>query len=207
MKQTIALFFFLTLAALLSANAQINLNFSAGLNYSNCKIENLTDISGEGMIGYFIAVAPSYQLNDKLNLLVDFQHSLKGCNMTDKNNTVDIKTRFTYIDIIPEIEYKIINNLFLGVGVNSGFNIAEAQKNENGSWVSLKQSGFVELFDFGLTGKVKASFKNIFGFVRYNFGLIDISNITFTDLTGQTNTDSSQFNRNLQIGVGYSFGL
>jgi len=212
MKQIIVLFFFLAIAGLESANAQINLNFSAGINNSNCKIENLGStssaiISAEGRLGYFAAVAPSYQINDKLNLLVDFQYSLKGCNMIVENTDEEIKTRLTYVDIIPEIEFKIIDYLLLGVGFNSGFNVKEAQRLENGGWVNLKESGFVDLFDFGLTGKVKAVYNNFFGFVRYNYGLTNISSIIFTDLTGQTVIQSSQYNRNLQIGVGYSLGL
>lgn len=207
MKQTIVLFFFLTAGALMSSNAQINLNFSAGVNSSNCEIKNFEGVSSKGRLGYFIGIAPNRYLNDKLNLVVDFQLSTKGCEMIYEDNSGSLEVRISYIDIIPEIEYKISDYLFLGVGVNSGFNINEAHKLENEGWANVKDFGIIELFDFGLTGKIKGNYKNFFGFVRYNFGLASISNIEITDITGQNSIDSNQYNRNLQIGVGYTLGL
>lgn len=207
MKQTIVLFFFITVGALMSSNAQINLNFSTGVNNSNCEIKNLDGVSSKGRLGYFIGIAPNRYLNDKLNLVVDFQLSTKGCEAIYENTSGSLEVRISYIDIIPEIEYKILDYLFLGVGVNSGFNINEAHKLENEGWINVKDSGFIDLFDFGLTGKIKGNYKNFFGFVRYNFGLTSISNITFTDINGSDFIDSDQYNRNLQIGVGYTLGL
>ncbi len=40
---------------------QISLNFSSGMNYSNCKFEEFEGISPKGRFGYFIGIAPSYQ--------------------------------------------------------------------------------------------------------------------------------------------------
>ena len=61
--------------------------------------------------------------------------------------------------------------------------------------------------DFGLVGKVKVSFNNIFGFVRYNHGLSNIFDLMVTDENGDPVEDVKQFNRNFQIGLGYKFGF
>jgi len=207
MKKTIIIIFFLSVAVSEFVNAQTNLNFSAGVNNSNCTYKNIEGFSSEGRLGYFVGVAPSHQINDRLKLVVDFQVSTKGCKTILKDNPLSSELKISYFDIIPEVEFNLLEYVSFGIGVNAGFKFNEAQKLEDQKWVNLKDLGIIDLFDFGLTGKIKATYKNIFAFVRYNYGLTSVSNIAFTGFTGQNADDGNQFNRNLQIGVGYSLNL
>ena len=196
----IALFLVLGIAE--STFGQLSVNFSTGMNISNCKFENFEGITPTSEMGYFFGVAPNYQINDKLRFQVDFQYSLKGYTTAFESDLLPSNFRFTYFDIIPEIEYYFIENFALGLGVNYGIKMNEQFKIRDEDW-SESEYESVNSSDFGLTGKLKVDIKNFFGFVRYNIGLKDIADVTFTDGNGLIIEDAKQLNRNLQIGIGY----
>ena len=199
MKKIIGLLL-LAFTMLESANGQISLNFSGGMNYSNWKFRNAGDISSEPRSDYFFGIAPSYELNSKLRFLIDFQYSRKGLGNI---NNLNQDFRFSYIDILPEIECKLLPYLILGMGMNYAFKVNEEFKISGEDWEKTADFvEFVNLFDLGITGKIKTEYKNIFAFARYNLGLIDISNLEYADINGEI-SDSDLFNRNLQIGIGY----
>lgn len=204
MKKIIVITFFLALATLESANGQINIHFSAGANNSNCKFENHAGISLKSNWGYFMGIAPGYQINDKIQFITDFQYSLKGYNSNQGNDFTGPEFRYSYIDIIPEIEYKIWNHVVLGAGINYSIKTEEKIKIGNEDWINTNDIKTIKSSDFGMTGKVKVFYKNIFGFIRYNLGLKNIANVTFTDDNGQDLDQGKQLNRNLQIGIGYN---
>jgi len=154
-------------------------------------------------LGYFIGVAPSLQLNNRLRFVIDAQYSLKEYEFNFGSIPTVSNFRFSYIDIIPELEYQIVNFLRLGIGVSNGFKINEAIKNSNTGWLNTNGLVTIKSFDFGLTAKVKFVYQNIFGFVRYNIGLSDVGNVRYTDINGQELGSPKQLNRNLQIGIGY----
>ena len=207
MKKIFLITFFLAFAISQSAYGQVDLNFLAGINNSSCKFENFTGISPKSRWGYFIGVGTNYPISEKVQFLIDFQYSLKGYNLGNNNNLSASGFRYSYIDIIPEIEYKVLNYLVLGAGINYAIKLDEEQKFENKGWVSAKESEVIKSSDFGLTGKIKVFHRNIFGFIRYNLGLSDIADATFTDENGQEIENAKQLNRNLQFGIGYKFNL
>lgn len=207
MKRIILITFLLAFGINESMFGQINLNFSSGMNYSKCKFEEFKGGSPQGRFGYFIGIAPSYQIRKKIQFQVDFQYSLKGFDTANETNLTALEYKYAYFDIIPEIEYYFIENLALGLGVNYGIRINEQTKIGD---EDLSNSGYYQWTkptDFGLTGKLKFNSKDLFVFVRYNLGLKDIGDVIFTDETGQIIEDEKQFNRNIQIGIGYKLNF
>jgi len=181
---------------------QISLNFSSGMNYSNCKFEEFEGISPKGRFGYFIGIAPSFQINKKIQLQVDFLYSLKGYDTGIDNNPIPSRNRYGYLDIIPEVEFDLLRYLVLGIGLNYGIKVNEQVKINNGDW-SEPIAESIRSTDFGLVCKLETNYKSFFAFARYNIGLINVTEFVFTDENGQVNDNAKQFNRNLQIGIGY----
>lgn len=209
MKNAILIAFLLTFGITEPIFGQMGLSFSAGVNNSNCTFKKFEETTPKARFGYFFGVAPSYQISKKMLFQVDVQYSLRGYDIDNENNPTVSGVRYRYLDIIPEVEFSIHKYLALGFGANYGIKLNEQFKtNENGNWSTVSDGlEVIKSTDFGLTGKIKANYKNIFGFVRYNLGLKNISDLTFTDSNGQNIEDAKQLNRNLQIGVGYTFNL
>lgn len=206
MKRTLAFTLFLAFAAI-TTYGQANLNFSVGINYSDYRFENFQGLTLLPRWGHFFGIAPNYQINQQLRVLVDLQYTVRGYDMSADGAPANTATRYSYLDIIPEVEYNVLPFLALGVGVNYGIKLQEAIKYPNQDWEDTKEFGLVSSTDFGLTGKVKVMDKNIFGFARYTYGVSNIADIMFTDDQGQDLGKAKQFTRNLQIGVGYTLNL
>jgi len=189
-----------------SVVGQMGMNVSGGLNYSNCKFVHVDRLSTSSRVGYFIGVAPSYRISKRIKVQTDIQYSLKGYDTNEQIFVSGSKSRFGYIDIIPEVEYAVLNFLSLGLGVNYGIKVLEQHKIGNQEWFTSDEIETVSSTDFGLTGKLKVDFNKMFAFVRYNLGLMDIAEFNFTDDNGERIEDAEQLNRNLQVGIGYRFG-
>jgi len=136
----------------------------------------------------------------------NIQYSLKGYDTDEQIFVAGSKSIFSYIDIIPEVEYAVLDFLALGLGVNYGIKVLEQHKIGNQDWFTSDEIETVSSTDFGLTGKLKVDFNKMFAFVRYNLGLMDIAEFYFTDDNGERIEDAEQLNRNLQVGIGYRFG-
>jgi predicted porin len=192
--------------AFASSNAQVGISIASGLNVSNCKFTNYETLSPSTRTDYFLSLAPSYQLNEKFRLLVDFQYSRKGFVFGYTNSPTTSEDSYSYLDIIPQIEYKLHQFFAIGLGVNYAFVVNEENKNEKGNWINTKKLEIIKQSDFGIIGKIKGEYKNIFCFVSYNLGLKNIVNSDYSNENGKT-VAVSQFNRNLQIGLGYTFNF
>jgi len=206
MRQLLKISFFLAFVISQTAYGQMSIGISTGLNYSNTKFEKITYVTPKSRTDFFIGVSPSLSLSEKFNVSVTTQYSRKGHQNVGGCiycNSIDSEHRNSYIDVIPEIEYKLLDFLTVGMGFNYGFLINEQSKLEAGEWSEVED--FIQPNDFGLTGKLKVIHKNFFGLIRYNFGLKNILNQYFSNQDGQTLAGIKQYSRNLQFGVGYAF--
>ena len=198
MKKAILLSFLFVMAISHSVYGQVKLDISTGINISNAEFKNsdLFSFPTDSRTGFFLGVSPSFPLNEKVNLNVDFQFSQKGFDGLD----------YSYLDIIPEIEFKVLPFLKLGVGLNYGIKVINEFRglNLNGMAVDFD---FIDSTDFGLTGKIKANYKKWFVFLRYNYGLKNILAEDFTDENGDPIEGIKLINKNFQIGVGNTFDL
>ncbi len=142
-----------------------------------------------------------------MRILTNFQYSIKGFK-TDINNPSGASSKLAYLDVIPELEYDILNYISLGIGINYGIRITEHNRTGDEEWIRADKFKSSSASDFGVTSKLKMRFNDVFAFIRYNIGISDITNgIIYTDINGNAVDNASKKNRNLQIGIGYVFAL
>lgn len=200
MKQLFAML--LMFAAFTTAKAQFSFNVSAGPNYSSAKYHDIPNAQTTARWGYFVGFAPAFKFNRLLSVSLESQLSTKGHFLN--NVTPHYENRYTYIDIIPEVAVQVVKHVEIGLGVNYGLRLGEEQRVDEGRWHSTKPVGITKPYDLGATAKVKVSWNNFYGVVRYNHGLMNVSDITYTDETGQTVSGAGFSNTNLQFGLGYT---
>jgi hypothetical protein len=206
MKNRILLVALWMFFAFVSAHAQIGISVASGMNISNCRFSTVDGLSPNVRMDYFLSFAPSYQLDDKLRFLVDLQYSRKGYVRDYIFSPIDTELRYSYLDVIPEIEFKVHRFFSIGFGLNYAVVVDEDQKTEPGNWINTKKLETIKQSDFGINSKIKGEYKNVFCFIRCNYGLKNITNIEYTDDVGRT-INVSQYNLNLQIGLGYNFNF
>jgi len=211
MKQLIPITLFLSIIVANPIAGQFRINISAGANISNISLKETSEIPfgsiTESVTGYYLGVSPNLQLTDRLKFVFNTQFSQKGFQYKEERSSLASSFRFTYLDIIPELELSVFQILSIGIGVNYGVRLRELNKSmDDEPWTESNPS-FSTGSDFGIAGKVKLNFGNLFIYTRFNRGVSSLADITFTDANGQELTTTSPFNRNVQFGVGYSFGL
>ncbi len=189
-------------------NAQFSLGASGGINIPNIKqdvkIDGYDGFNTKHALYYFFGVIPKYNINSKLSVSTDIQYSLKGYMIDETQFMSAQKIQFIYLDVLPKVEYQIFEFLAVGLGFNIGLKLDEKIKIGENSWQSSKDFDTIKSSDSGVVGSVRGSFKNFFIIVSYNYGLQNIVDINYTDDNGES-LDVSQYNRNLQIAVGYFF--
>ena len=201
--------FFLFLFALglaHGASGQFSAGLIGGINFSNVDFGNI-DVSSlfESKVktSFFLGVVTKYQLNEKLTVISDIQISQKGYRVENISVSNDSKFRNVYLDILPEISYQVHDNIGIGIGMNIGVELSEGQKLGSANWMSTKAVDFFNSPDFGVFGTIRFSRNELFLLVRYNLGLSNIANFSYTDVNGNLIGDGKQINRNFQIGMGY----
>ena len=206
MKNVKATTIFLCFFLFSTLQGQTNLNFSAGVNLASCQYKQVEINKIKARLDYFIGIAPTYQINDKIQILCNVQYSRKGFKGFDATLPYTNEAKYSYIDVIPEVDYEVFNNLKMGMGINTSFKVSEAIRHNNSEWVNSNSLKTIKSFDFGLTGKIQYSYNNIFVFARYYHGFSNILNTSFTNVNGEL-LGVKQFNRNFQFGVGYTLNL
>ena len=178
--------------------SQISLGLTGGINVSGAKVDSASDLFKIGnRTGYFLGLLPKYNVTDKLAIIGETQLSIKGNKQSSPSEIYEQNLK--YLNFLPGVEFELLEIIRLGIGVNFAYLIDESQRLNGGSWQDVD---LVKDVDLGLNGTVKVQVSNIFGFVRYELGLNEASNITYTDINGNPIGALKTYNRNIQIGVG-----
>lgn len=184
------------------AQAQLQLGIHAGVNISTSKYTGVfSSLNIDQRSDYFLGITTGVKLGYKLSLLGDVQYSRKG----HRENFPDVTAfaRYHYLDIIPQLEYPVVGPLSISTGLNFGFRLSSDWRTRSGDISDTDE--LTKGTDVGWVLTAKVRLKNIFGFVRYNRGISNITTLDFSDTTvdGIEIGEVKQFNRNWQIGVGY----
>lgn len=184
------------------ANAQLSISAGGGANFSNVSIKNIESLRPNTATNFFISVRPEFGLTDKLNVGLDIQFSRKGYNNEVSNNQDISGYRFQYLDLIPQVQYKIIKQLAiyggLGIAIQTSekYNIGEVWKE---SVNKLSKSS-----DFNYVAGLRIFPVEKLGVhIQYASSLTSITDLVFVDDQGQIITDTKILLNNLQIGITY----
>ena len=182
--------------------AQIRLSVGGGVNLSNIHINGVDFIKPHTATNYFLSVRPELGLTDRLNIGLDIQFSRKGYNF-DVDNDQDIAGyRFQYLDLLPQVQYKIIKHLAVYGGL--GIAIRTSEKNKiNDVWSEsvykiTNSSDFTYIAGLRIFPINKLSFH-----LQYASSIISMADIDYIDSQGQTIDMAKTTLKNLQLGVTY----
>lgn len=182
--------------------AQLRLSVGGGANFSNISIKNIENLRPNTATNYFLSVRPELAINDKLKVGLDIQFSRKGYN-NDVNNNQDVAGyRFQYLDLIPQIQYKVLKYLGLygGLGLairtNEKYKIGEVWRE---SVYKLSKSA-----DFTYVLGVRIfPIEKLSAHLQFASSLTSISDIEITNDQGQTIDIAKTLLKNLQLGIAY----
>ncbi len=184
-------------------DAQSGFGVSAGINYSTVKNSGVLifgDVGPEA--GPVIGVFYQGRLGNKWAILPEIQYSAKG--FTFDNGVTDEYSRLKviYLDLLPQVEFRPANFLGITVGVNLGYKLNEKLKSPGEDWAD-PFSEFKNDLDFGALLGLRLNFDRLNLKIHYNHGISNSSVSVFTDANGTPIASITQYNRNLQLTVGY----
>jgi hypothetical protein len=197
------LFSFMVIIGANVANAQLSIGPIAGLSLSNFR--NTIDVPSDfkAVLRYFAGAQAQYAFNERFSAGLAAQYSAKGFKVDlDESAT---KTRLDYFEIVPFAEYKPVKAIGVILGVNFGY-LTEALVKLEDKWVK-PDFDFYEKWDVGALVGVRYYLKNMYAGLSYNRGIMPVSEIQFTDEQGELLSKAKQFNKSLQLSVGYNFHL
>ncbi len=200
--QNIIVSLLVLLAVNCTVNAQLSVSLVGGVNFASLKFDG-PSVPTEGQTGFFAGVLPRIHLGEKWTLGVEAQFSAKGYSIVGDSSA----TRIEYLDFIPQIEYNLAGGLWIGVGMNFGVKTSTKKRSDvDNSWVKVDNLHFIRDLDAGmkLLGRLYIT-KKLSASLAINTGIVDIKAFTFTDQNGDP-VAGKQLNRNIQLGVGYTFG-
>lgn len=187
--------------------AQVSIGGILGANISNVDYDGVDILIPESRLGYFVGGVLKFDLTHRISVFGEMQYSLKGNKTVAGNNLPETEYKYGYFDLIPGLEFNLFKGLHLGAGVNFGIRVNEFQKIANGDWIDTSEIGIVSGTDYGLSTHLKLYHNKFFVFIRYNFSLKDVSDLTYTDINGNPIGTLDQYNRNTQLGFGYLIGF
>lgn len=193
------------------ALSQLTYGIKGGVNLSSIagnSIEN-TDLR----MGFHIGLLGRLELTNRFALQPEMQYSQRGFKRDVENifpdfdpvirpSTVELSSRFDYVDIPLIAQYKLTEGLTVEAGPQLGFFLSESLKID-GDDIDDDRSGSdrFALAEVGLLGGLGYYLESgIFFQARYVLGITSIF-----DKDVQTLNDDGVFNRNIQFSIGFLF--
>lgn len=195
-------FIFIYFCTSITITAQLGLSVGGGVNFSNVSVKNLDSFKPTTKTNYFLSVKPEFHLTDNLCVALDIQFSQKGFGLdADTTDFVD-GYRFQYLDLIPQVQYKFVEQVAIFGGLGVGIRGSEKYKIK-GAWgeAVTKVSGGTD-FTFVLGARVFASEK-LSIFAQYAGSMSSFFDFELTDSQGNTIENVDSRLRNFQLGIGY----
>ena len=198
MKTIISILLTLSLYVV-ETQAQFSTTIAAGVQRSSVNYIGDYQIDNSPSIYFYASVIPSYELNEKLSLSAGLSYSLIG--FKEKIN-IEVNNRLGYIELAPHINYELINNFKIAFGFYTGYNTSEHFNISGEKWQATCKEDLYSNFQSGLTTGIQYAIGNIILSGEFQFGLTNLSNISFTDSSGNP-IDNNYKLRNLRLGIGY----
>lgn len=194
------LFTFLFFANSLYGTAQKNIALQGGVNYSNFSLSDVFE--NESRLFIFGGITAEFELSNKLNFNSLIQYSQKGTgNLKEFPFNADLSIRLHYLDIVPNLQYNLLNFFGIYTGVDFGYLFRTDFVDQKGDWQKSQDNSFFEKTDIGLVFGTRVYFGNISIHTHWNQGLKTISSFQLTDPQGNILSKIISKNRSLQVGL------
>ena len=195
-------FVFAMLFVVVGAQAQFGLAVDGGLNVSDAYLKRNQPENTQPLAGYYIGARPHYSLTKWFAVGLGAQYSQKGYLTEDKAEG----NRFHYATLNPQIEIRPLKFISVNLGLGASY-LAKQQTKTDGAWVDLtSRDDMASRMNWDAVMGVKLHFNRFYVSAAYEYGLNDIQALNFSDLGGSLAENARTANRNVQIGVGYTFG-
>lgn len=167
--------------------------------------------------GFFAGANARYTFTDQWAVQGDVQFSQRGFYFNTRGTLIvqdgqfaayrgRIDHRISYIDFIPQIEFRPVRQIGIAAGPYLSWKAGEAIRyGDVIDWTSTKDNKLFNDTDLGLSGKLSGHFGSFSIFVSYLHGLTDISKIIITDENGQFLGQLSAKSRAVAVGAAYRF--
>lgn len=201
MKKILPLFFaFFFVHNLL--HAQFDLGIGGGLNAGKSIYVNQPWKTSPAL-NYFAEIRPVYHFSPRWSAGLGVQFSQKG-HVPAPSGITPADLRLRLIDLLPAVEFRVVDYLGVFGGMNAGFKLSEEWK-LNGQWLKPVFETLNQV-DFGALIGVRLYYKNFCFSAHYNHSLVSFDDITYTDENGDKIEGTKMLLENAQAGVGYVFG-
>lgn len=185
----------------ISLYGQSGLGVSAGVNYSTLEdVESiLLDVGLEAapVAGLYYAI----DCGRFWNILNEFQYSLKGFSTLAPDGS-KTRTRNTYLDLMPQLEFRPVKIVGISAGINLGYNIGERSKQIMENW-SEPAFDLSKTIDFGGILGLRFYAGRLSFHLLYNRGLINRNGLKLTDINKEPIPAPRLYTQNLQVTAGY----
>ena len=139
--------------------------------------------------------------------MLDLEFSQKGYRSAVSGLNGTSRFRYTYFEAAPEFFVYANKNIAFGAGLYYAYLLETEQRNDVQDWISIHEFEIVKDRDIGGILSFMLDIEPFFLKISYEHGFSNITNLLFTDENGEPLEDFVQYNRNIQIGVGYHFGF
>ena len=183
-------------------HAQIKILLGGGANFSNISMSNVDFVKPNTATNYFLSARPELGLTENLNIGLDVQFSRKGYNFDIQDSQDIAGYRFQYLDLLPQVQYKIIKHLAVYGGLGIAIRTSEKIKIDDvwseSVYKITNSSDFTYIAGLRIFPINKLSFH-----LQYASSLTSISNLEFVNNQGQTVENAKILLKNLQLGIAY----
>jgi hypothetical protein len=191
----------MSVLAMPAVQAQFALGLGGGVNFSDARIEGFWN-EAKGITGYHLSIQPRLVFARRWSAIMDLQYSRKGA-ILESLGGYQFGVRAEYVDVMPQVEYRLLEHFGIAVGGNIGWSVREEIKNDASNWQpSVLDIEYFEDPDLGLLVALRGYYGRFYGTLSYCLGLRDVDDARYSDDTGQL-YDVEWYHRNLQIGIGY----
>lgn len=202
--------------SLYSQDNRFSIGFQAGPMFSTVKPDPDV-LDAEFRTAFFAGANARYAFTDHWAVQGDVQFSQRGFYFNTRGTLIvqdgqfatyrgRIDHRISYIDIMPQIEFRPVRHIGIAAGPYLSWKAGEAIRyGEVINWSNTKDNKLFNDTDFGLFGKLSGHFGPVTIFVSYLHGLADISKIIITDENGQFLGQLGANNQAFAVGAGYRF--
>lgn len=186
--------------------AQFNLGVKAGVSFSNVKFSGI-DSPSNYRTGLSVGVPISYEINKRVRVGINTEFIQKGYNSESNGQPDYTQYNNNYVQITPNIDFLVIKELRIGIGLYYAIKIGEYLKVGKDDWIDTRKFKIIKNNDFGISPTIGYSYKNLHFQLSYQYGMRNIGNIKFADSNGIVIPGVKMQNKVFEIGLAYLFKI